>query len=53
VLPAEALGGTGILLDVESTPAEDLAAARARSIPTARSLDEAVDKFIALLPAVG
>ena len=52
VAPAAALGGTGILLDVESTPADDLVEARARSIRIVPSLGDAVDIFLAMLPAV-
>jgi histidinol-phosphate phosphatase family protein len=53
VKPAGVLGGLGVLLDVESTPAADLERAKAESIPLASSLGEAVDKFFALLPAPG
>lgn len=52
VAPAGALGGHGILLDVDSTPADDLDRARRESIATARSLGEAVDDFLATLPAL-
>ena len=51
VAPAHALGGHGILLDVDSTPADDLDRAAKESIDTARSLGEAVDEFLAMLPA--
>ena len=52
VEPASVLGGLGILLDVESTPAPDLARARAGATVIAASLGEAVDKFLAALPAL-
>jgi D-glycero-D-manno-heptose 1,7-bisphosphate phosphatase len=48
VEPASVLGGLGILLDVESTPAADLARAREDARVIAGSLGEAVDKFLAL-----
>jgi histidinol-phosphate phosphatase family protein len=51
VAPAAALGGLGILLDVESTPDVDRTRAQAESIVTARSLAEAVDQFLGALPA--
>lgn len=51
VTPAVALGGRGVLLDVESTPPDDLVKARAASIPVAHTLSEAVDNFLAMLPA--
>ena len=51
VAPAHALGGHGILLDVDSTPADDLDRAAKESVDTARSLREAVDEFLAMLPA--
>jgi histidinol-phosphate phosphatase family protein len=50
VAPAHALGGHGILLDVDSTPADDLERAQKESIATARSLGEAVDAFLSMLP---
>ena len=57
VTPAAALGGLGILLDVESTPPGDLIRARAESVvvaPTlAAAVDAFVDKFFAALPASG
>ena len=53
VAPASVLGGLGILLDVESTPPDDLERARSESIMTAPSLDAAVSKFFAVLPAPG
>jgi histidinol-phosphate phosphatase family protein len=52
VEPSSVLGGLGILLDVESTPAADLARARADARVIAPSLGEAVDKFLAALPAL-
>jgi len=51
VAPAAALGGRGILLDVDSTPSEDRERAQRESIETARSLGEAVQRFLAALPA--
>jgi histidinol-phosphate phosphatase family protein len=51
VIPAIALGGVGIMLDVESTPAEDREAARAQSITMERSLGDAVERFLRTLPA--
>jgi D-glycero-D-manno-heptose 1,7-bisphosphate phosphatase len=51
VVPAATLGGLPILLDVESTPAEDLARARAEGITTEKSLADAVDRFLRTLPA--
>ena len=51
VIPAVALGGTGIMLDVQSTPTEDREAARTQSVLTARSLEDAVDRFLRTLPA--
>ena len=51
VAPASALGGRAILLDVASTPPEDRARAAAEQIETAGSLAEAVDRFLAALPA--
>ncbi|MDB4875753.1 MAG: gmhB [Gemmatimonadetes bacterium] len=53
VEPASVLGGLGIMLDVESTPAADLERAHTNSVPIARSLGEAIDKFFAVLPAPG
>lgn len=50
VQPGIALGGFVVLLDVDSTPAEDRARARAEAVATAGSLGEAVDRFIATLP---
>lgn len=51
VAPGRALGGRGILLDVDSTPNEDRAMAVEVSAETAESLGEAVDLFLATLPA--
>lgn len=51
VAPAAAFGGTAILLDVESTPAEDHVRARKESMPTTDSLSDAVDRFLDTLPA--
>ena len=51
VAPTAKLGGRGILLDVESTPPEDRERAQRESIETARSLGEAVRRFLAVLPA--
>lgn len=51
VEPAAALGGMGILLDVASTPPEDLARARLEWVATAPSLTDAVDRFLGTLPA--
>jgi histidinol-phosphate phosphatase family protein len=51
VAPAASLGGRAIMLDVSSTPDEDRDRARLEGIPTARSLREAVDTFLAALPA--
>jgi histidinol-phosphate phosphatase family protein len=50
VAPAAAFGGRGILLDVESTPADDLARAQREGIETAHSLSEAVSRFLDALP---
>ncbi len=49
--PGRALGGTAVLLDVESTPAADLKRGREESIEIEGSLADAVDKFLAALPA--
>ncbi|MEO6877415.1 MAG: HAD family hydrolase [Gemmatimonadaceae bacterium] len=49
VQPGVALGGIGILLDVESTPAADIAHATSASVPVATSLADSVDKFLLLL----
>jgi D-glycero-D-manno-heptose 1,7-bisphosphate phosphatase len=46
VLPGRRLGGLAILLDVDSTPPEDRAIAIETGAPTARSLAEAVDRFL-------
>ena len=52
VAAVHALGGHGILLDVDSTPVDDLERAQNESIATARSLGEAVDAFLSMLPAL-
>lgn len=51
IAAAEDLGGLGIMLDVESTPEEDHKRARIEGLPTAHSLHEAVDRYLATLPA--
>jgi histidinol-phosphate phosphatase family protein len=51
VIPAAAFGGLGVMLDVESTPDVDRVQAQDQSIPTARSLGDAVDRFFRTLPA--
>lgn len=51
VTPGSALGGLGVLIDAESTPAEDRDQAREARIVTVHSLGEAVDRFLAALPA--
>jgi FMN phosphatase YigB (HAD superfamily) len=51
VVPAGALGGLGIMLDVDSTPEDDRKQAKAAGIATASSLAEAVGQFLAMLPA--
>jgi len=48
VTPGRVLGGFTVLLDVESTPPEDLAEAKQHAVATAHSLSEAVDRFLAL-----
>lgn len=48
--PAASFGGLGILLDVDSTPAEDGERGRRESIETATSLAQAVDRFLETLP---
>lgn len=50
VAPSTTLGGLGILLDVESTPANDLDRGVREGFLTARSLGEAVDRYLAILP---
>lgn len=50
VAPGIELGGISVLLDVESTPADDLARGLAAGVKTARSLAEAVDHWLAMLP---
>lgn len=49
VIPASAFGGTGILLDVESTPSADRDLAVRESVAMASSLAEAVERFLAML----
>jgi len=51
VAPASALGGSAILLEVESTPPEDRERAHREAIATEHSLGAAVDRFLAALPA--
>ena len=51
VSPALALGGTGILLDVESTTADDRDRVKRDGIATAANLGDAVDQFLSALPA--
>jgi histidinol-phosphate phosphatase family protein len=51
VAPASAFGGVAILLDVESTPLDDRQRVARESIATAHSLGEAVDRYLAVLPA--
>jgi histidinol-phosphate phosphatase family protein len=51
VIPAAAFGGVAIMLDVDSTPAEDRERARIDGIATERSLGDAVDRFLRTLPA--
>jgi histidinol-phosphate phosphatase family protein len=51
VAPALTLGGTPILLDVSSTPPDDRIDALRNGVATATSLHEAVDRYIATLPA--
>jgi histidinol-phosphate phosphatase family protein len=50
VAPASALGGSAILLEVESTPLEDRERAHREAIATEQSLGDAVDRFLAALP---
>ena len=50
VAPGIALGGQPILLDVDSTPAEDRAKGMETGVRTAHSLSEAVDMYLAALP---
>lgn len=50
VAPAAKFGGLGILLDVASTPADDLVRAQRDGIRTARSLGDAIDQFRIALP---
>jgi histidinol-phosphate phosphatase family protein len=51
VAPSIALGGMPILLDTHSTPADDFERATKQGIAIARSLDEAVDRYLDMLPA--
>jgi histidinol-phosphate phosphatase family protein len=51
VAPATALGGRPIFLDVASTPPADRQRVRAEGLEVARSLGEAVDRFLDALPA--
>ncbi|HVX39678.1 MAG TPA: HAD family hydrolase [Gemmatimonadaceae bacterium] len=51
VAAAEDLGGLGIMLDVASTPPEDHKRARIEGVLTAGSLRDAVDRYLATLPA--
>jgi D-glycero-D-manno-heptose 1,7-bisphosphate phosphatase len=51
VAPSAALGGTAILLDVDSTPPEDRERARRERIETASSLGDAVNRYLNALPA--
>jgi histidinol-phosphate phosphatase family protein len=51
VAPAAAFGGRAILLDVASTPPEDRERANAEGLATAHDLGEAVERFLAALPA--
>lgn len=51
VAPAGALGGSGILLDLESTPPEDRERADRESIAVEHSLGAAVERFLETLPA--
>jgi D-glycero-D-manno-heptose 1,7-bisphosphate phosphatase len=51
VAPGRSLGGRSIMLDVASTPSDDLARAQADGIATAASLGDAVNEFLAALPA--
>ncbi len=51
IVPAGDLGGLGILVDAESTPDDERDQARRAGIATVHSLGEAVDRFLAALPA--
>ncbi len=51
VIPGGALGGLAIMIDAESTPAEDRQRARDEGIASERSLGDAVDRFLRTLPA--
>jgi hypothetical protein len=50
VEPGLALGGMAVLLDVDSTPAGDRARAVQDAVPMAKSLRDAVDRYLAALP---
>ena len=50
VAPGIALGGTAIMLNVESTPETDRERGRAEAIPTADTLASAVEQFLRALP---
>jgi histidinol-phosphate phosphatase family protein len=52
VEPGVALGGYPVLLDVDSTPAEDRNRAAREAMRTASSLAEAVDDYLAALPTI-
>ena len=51
VEPASAFGGIGILIEAESTPDDDRDRARQMAVEIVGSLGEAVDRFLAALPA--
>jgi D-glycero-D-manno-heptose 1,7-bisphosphate phosphatase len=51
VVPDLTLGGLPILLDVASTPPDDRVDALRHGIATARSLGEAVERYLSTLPA--
>ena len=51
VTPGRALGGLGILIDADSTPPDDREQARRERVATVHALGEAVDRFLAALPA--
>jgi D-glycero-D-manno-heptose 1,7-bisphosphate phosphatase len=53
VEPGIALGGFVVLLDVDSTPAEDRKRGETQAVATARSLGDAVDRFLTTLPSNG
>jgi len=52
VEPASAFGGIGILIEAESTPDDDRDRARQMAVEIVGSLGEAVDRFLAALPAL-